>query len=160
MLRLLRRHFRLPLLWNVRGLVADNSSNDGLFALANNVNKYCGHLETIVSAGTDTTLTAVQTRRAVLRLTAGASGGFTITLPSTKAIIAELGPTIALDGTYGQRFSILNDGIGQTGTLTVGDASTTITGTATVLTDTRRDFFLTVTSATTVTFQNLGSAAI
>ena len=83
-----------------------------------------------------------------------------MTLPSTKAIISALGPTIATDGSYGQPFSILNDGVGQTGTLTAGDASTTITGTATALTDTRRDFFLTVTSASTITIQNMGSAAI
>jgi len=87
-------------------------------------------------------------------------GCWTITLPSTKAIIAILGPTIPTDGTYGQMFSILNDGVGQTATLTAGDASTTITGTATALTDTRRDFFLMVTAPTTVTYFNLGSAAI
>ncbi len=36
----------------------------------------------------------------------------------------------------------------------------TLTGTATILTDTRRDFFITVTGPTTLTVQNLGSAAI
>jgi hypothetical protein len=142
------------------GIVPDKSADFAYFALLSNGNSYCGQLETIVSAGTNSTLTAAQAIRRVVRLTTGASGGFTITLPSTKAIISALGPTIPTDGSYGQPFSILNDGIGQTGTLTAGDASTTITGTATALTDTRRDFFLTVTSPTTITYQNLGSAAI
>jgi len=160
MMRALRRHLRLPILWKAPGIIADASAENGLFMLANNANKYCGHLENITTAGTDTTLTAVQVRRAILRLTSGASGGYTITLPSTKAIIAELGPTIELNNTYGQWFSILNDGVGQTGTLTAGDASTTITGTATILTNTRRDFFIMVTAPTTITIFNCGSAAI
>jgi hypothetical protein len=160
-MRLLRSFLRLPALARQpAGRIPDAASMFGLDALLSNANAYCGHLDNIVSAGTDVPLTTSHIRRAVLRITAGASGGFTITLPSTKTLIANLGPTIITDGTYGQRFSILNDGVGQTGTLTAGDASTTITGTATVLTNTRRDFFLMVTSPTTVTYYNLGSAAI
>jgi hypothetical protein len=56
--------------------------------------------------------------------------------------------------------NILNDGVGQTGTLTAGDASTTITGTATIATNTRRQFRLTVTGPDAITFQNFGSQAI
>ena len=155
-------HFlRLPVLLPLaRGMVADASAEFGLFGAWSNANSYCGAMATIVSAGTNSTLTAAQAILRLIRLTAGASGGFTITLPSTAAIISALGPTIPTDGSYGQLFSILNDGIAQTGTLTAGDASTTITGTATVLTDTRRDFFMMVTAAGTVTFQNIGSAAI
>jgi hypothetical protein len=144
------------------GMTADPSANFALFALLVQANNYCGHLENITSAGTNSTLTAAQVRRRVLRFTTGASGGFTITLPSTSAIIDALntGNCLITDGTYGQPFSILNDGVGQTGTLTAGDASTTITGTATALTNTRRDFFLMVTSPTTITIYNIGSAAI
>ncbi len=143
-----------------RGMVPDTSADFGLLGAWSNANSYCGGLTTIISAGTDSAVTAAQAIQRVLRFTSGASGGFTITLPSTVAIIAAMGPTIPKDGTYGQPFSILNDGVGQTGTLTAGDASTTITGTATALTDTRRDFFITVTGPTTITIQNLGSAAI
>jgi len=161
MIQRLRELFRLPVLARMpAGMVADQSAQFGLIALMSNADAYCGRLETIVSAGTNVALTALQCRRRIIRLTSGASGGFTITLPSTKSIIAALGPTIIKDGTYGQPFSILNDGVGQTGTLTAGDASTVITGTATVLTDTRRDFFMTLNSDGTLTFQNLGSAAI
>lgn len=143
-----------------RGMVADKSADFGLLGAWSNANSYCGGLTSIVTAGTDSTLTAAQVIQRVLRFTSGAGGGFTITLPSTKAIIAAMGPTIPTDGTYGQALSLLNDAVAQTGTLTAGDASTTINGTATVLTDTRRDFFITVTAADTITIQNLGSAAI
>lgn len=160
-MKLLRSFFTLATMARFpAGMVADSSADNGLLALLSNANTYCGHLENIVTAGTNSTLTAVQVRRRTLRLTAGASGGFTITLPSTKSIISAFGPTIITDGTYGQPFSILNDGVGQTGTLTAGDASTTITGTATVLTDTRRDFFIMITGPSTITINNLGSAAI
>lgn len=145
---------------NPLSFVADKSAQFGLIALHSNANAYCGQLTTIASAGTNVTLTAAQAIQRVLRFTTGASGAWTLTLPTTKAIISALGPTIPTDGTYGQPFSILNDGVGQTATLTAGDASTTITGTATALTDTRRDYFMTVTGPSTITFQNLGSAAI
>lgn len=157
----MRQFLRLGVTFPVpAGIVADKSADFGLFGLMLQVNNYCGHLENIATAGTDTTLTAAQVRRRVLRLTSGASGGFTITLPSTSKIIDALGVALPVDGSYGQPFSILNDGVGQTGTLTAGDASTTITGTATVLTNTRRDFFMMVTGGTTITFFNIGSAAI
>ncbi len=160
-MRSLLRFLRLPVLMPFPpGMVADKSAHFSLEGLHSNANAYCGGLTSIATAGTATVLTAAQSLQRVLRFTTGASGGFSITFPSTKAIIAAMGPTIPTDGSYGQPFSILNDGVAQTGTLTVGDASMTLTGTATILTDTRRDFFITVTSATTITVQNLGSAAI
>lgn len=141
-------------------MVPDASAEFGLIALLSNANAYCGHLENIVTAGTATVLTAVQMRRRLLRLTAGASGGFTITTPTAAQIISILGATILTDGLYGQPISILNDNVGQTGTLTAGDANVTITGTATIATNTRRDFFMMLTAPTTVTIFNIGSAAI
>src|SRR5574340_748026 len=50
-------------------------------------------------------------------MASGASGGFTITLPTTAQIISAMGPTIPTDGTYGQLFSVLNDGVGRLGRL-------------------------------------------
>lgn len=163
-MNLLTRFFRPAALARMpAGMTVDNSAAFGLFAFLNNTNLYCGHLENITTAGTNTTLTGVQCRRRVLRLTSGASGGFTITLPTTANILAAFdstGQTLIKDGTFGFMFSILNDNVGQTGTLTAGDASTTITGTATIATNTRRDYFVMVTAATTLTYFNIGSAAI
>ena len=138
------------------GIVPDRAADFGLIALMSNANTYCGHLENITTAGTNSTLTAVQCRRRVLRLTSGASGDFTITLPATSAIISAMGPTVVTDGSFGYMWSILNDGTSHTGTVTAGDVSTTITGTATIATDVRRDYFVMVTAATTITIYNLG----
>jgi len=155
----MRNFLRLAVLAPIpAGLVPDRAADFGLIALLSNANVYCGHLENIVTAGTNSTLTAPQCRRRVLRLTSGASGDFTITLPSTAAIIAAMGPTVVTDGTFGFGWSILNDATTHTGTLTAGDASTTITGTATIATDVRRDYFVMVTAAGTLTYFNIGSA--
>lgn len=142
------------------GIVADKSPLFGLLALFSNVNNYAEALVSIATSGTNITLTALQALLGVTRLTSGASGGFTITLPSTAALISQLGPTIPTDGTYAEPISMMNDAVGQTGTLTVGDASTTLTGTMTVATNTRRLFLLTVTSPTTITINNIGSVAL
>lgn len=142
------------------GMTADRASAFGLEGLQSNANAYSENLVTIATAGTNTAVTAAQLALGAFRLTAGASGGYTITLPSTAAIIAALGPTIPVDGTFTKRITIINDGVGQTGTLTAGDASTTITGTATIATNTVREYLMTVTAAGTVTFQNAGSKAL
>lgn len=144
------------------GIVGDPTGAGafGYFSMLANLNSYAQRLFTIATAGTNTLLTAAQAIAGSLRLTTGASGGFTITLPSTVALLAALGPSIPTDGSFSKVINILNDGVGQTGTLTAGDGSTTITGTATIATNTRRQFTLTVTSSTTITFQNFGSQAI
>ena len=143
------------------GETADSSALFGLIAMQANLNAYATReMQVITTAGTDSTLTAAQAHRSPIRLDAGASGGFTITLPSTAALLAALPKTIPVDGSYSKLVRIINNSVGQTGTLTAGDASTTITGTATVATATTRDFLMTVTSATTITYENTGSLTL
>ena len=143
-----------------KGMTPDPSADFGLLALLANVNTRDGHLEQITTAGTNSTLTAAQCRRDVIYLNSGASGGFTITLPSTSAILNAFGPTTVTDNTFGKWFVIVNNSVGQTGTLTAGDASTTITGTATIATAVTRVYFVMVTSATTLTYFNCGSLTL
>lgn len=143
------------------GLTPDKSSMLGLNALMSNINAYMLTPQAaIATAGTNTALTGVQFTKGVVVLTAGASGGFTITLGSTASIIASLGPTIPTDGTYGEPIFVQNNGVGQTGTITAGDASTTLSGTMTIATNTTRVFFLSVLSPTTVTITNVGSLTL
>ncbi len=142
------------------GITPDRSANDGLFALMHNANLQSLELNTVTTAGTSSTLTALQSRCGVLVLAAGASGGFSINLASTSSIIDSLGPTLVTDGRFCKLIAIKNDAVGQTGTLTAGDASTTVTGTATIATNTTRLFLLQVTAASTITFTNLGSLAL
>jgi hypothetical protein len=144
-----------------RGLVADKSSWFGLHALLANINQYALMPQAaIVTAGTAVALTGTQLTSGVVQLTAGASGAFTINLPTTAQIMAALGATIPTDGTYGEPVFIQNNGIGQTGTITVGDASTTLSGNMTIATNTTRVFLLVVNSPTTVTLVNVLTAGI
>ena len=157
----LHDYFTLGTLGGLTGVqVPDKTSLFGVIGTLNNASAYCGHMETIVSTGTNNNISAAQIRRRVLRYTTGASGGFTLTLPTTSAIIASLGPTMIYDGTYGQEFNIMNDGTSQTATLTAGDASTTITGTATIANNITRRFFMMLTSSTTVTYFNIGTLTV
>jgi hypothetical protein len=144
-----------------RGMVADKSSMWGLNALLQNINQYALMPQApIATSGTAVALTGAQLTSGVISLTAGASGGFTINLASTANIIAALGGAIPTDGTYGEPIFIQNNGIGQTGTVTAGDASTTLSGTMTIATNTTRVFLLTVLSPTTVSLTNIGSLTL
>jgi hypothetical protein len=141
-------------------LTPDNSAESGLFGLMANVNNYAENVVTQATSGTNVNITAAQLISGGLVLTTGATGGFTITLPSTATIIAALGPTIPLDGTYCEPIAIQNLNIGQTGTVTAGDAGTTLSGTMTIATNTTRKFWMTVTSPTAITITNTGSLAL
>jgi hypothetical protein len=142
------------------GITADAQANWGLHGFMSNANNYSETKQTVTTAGTNTTLTATQALCGALFLNSGASGGFTITLPSTTALIAALGPSIATDGSYSEPLWITNNNVGQTGTVTAGDASTTLTGTMTIATNTTRKFLLTVTGPSTITIQNQGSLSL
>jgi hypothetical protein len=159
MMNRLLRHLLLPGVW-APPVTPDNTSLEGLLGGMANTNLGLNHLEQITTAGTNTTLTGLQCRRLVLYLNSGASAGFTITLPSTSAILAAFGPTIITDGTQGFLRLIVNNGVGQIGTLTPGDASTTITGTATIATNTARLFMCMITAPTTLTYFNCGSLSL
>lgn len=160
-MRLFRRFLSLPSVQPLpSGVTADKSALFSLIALMANVNAYAQTRADVTTAGTDSTLTAAQAIAGSLFLASGASGGFTITLPTTKALITAFGPTIPVDGTFSKLITITNVGVGQTGTLTAGDASTTITGTATIATNTSRTFVLTINTASTVTLQNTGTRAL
>lgn len=161
MKRLLQRFLRLGTLQPVpAGMVADKSADFGLIALMSNANAYSQMYASSTTSGTSVDVTAALALAGVLELTSGASGGFTINLPATSVLLSALGRTIPTDGSFCKRISIVNNNVGQTGTLTAGDASTTVSGTATIATDTTRTFLLRVTSATTITITNIGSMSL
>ena len=141
------------------GIVADASAAWGLFGFMSNANVGTG-VARITTAGTSTTLTPAQSVVGAIILAAGASGGFTINFPSTAALLLAMGETIPIDGSFMYLLAIKNNAVGQTGTVTAGDASTTVTGTATIATNTTRLFAVIATSATTVTIENLGSLSL
>jgi len=143
----------------VQGIVPDNSSAFGLNRLLANVNNYSLALSAPINAGAGFTITMAQFNQGVINITA-ASGGFNATLPTTAQLLAAMGPTVQTDGSYCEPFHIMNNGSGQTATLVIGDSSTTLTGTATVPNNTVREFLVTVTGPSTITFQNFGTRAL
>lgn len=137
------------------GITPDPSALFGLQAVIQNVNNYSESPYTIVSSqvvANVLTLTAFQTLigEIIIPNTVGISGAFTIQLPSTAALVAQMGAnTIPLDGTYAEPMHISNSS-GQTGTVTAGDANTTISGTATVATAVTRKYLAGIPAATSV----------
>lgn len=141
------------------GIVPDKVGAWGLFGLMANSNQYAQTLSSVATAGTNVTLTSAQLS-GVTQLNTGASAGFTITLPSSAAIIAGLPSTIPLDGSYSEPIRFVNNNIGQTGTLTAGDGGSAIIGTATIATNTARDFLMQVLNSSSLSFTNIGSLSL
>lgn len=113
---------------------SDVSALWGLMALKETLNNLSEGLSTIVTAGTNTTLTVAQLLSKNIVLTSGASGAFTLTLPGTTAILTGFGNNIIpTDGTFYFPLYICNQGVGQTMTLTAGDSSTTVSSTENTL---------------------------
>src|SRR4029077_14234910 len=142
----LRNFLRLGVTFPIpAGMVADESALFGLFGLMQAVNfTLYGPVTQVTTAGTNTLLTGAQFWSSEVDFNAGATGPFTITLPSTASLIAALPPSIPLDGTYSKVIHYKNNNVGQTGTLTAGDAGTTILGTASIATNIVRIFVVTV----------------
>lgn len=146
--------FPIPL-----GITPDSQAMGGLFGLMQNVNKSAQTMNSTSSAGTAITLTAAQMNCGLLQINTGASAGFTITTPTASGIIADFGPTIPLDGTFQKNIDIVNNNVGQTGTLT-GGSGVTIVGTATIATNTKRSFQMNVLNSTAVSITNIGSLSL
>jgi hypothetical protein len=139
----------------------DNVGMYGLFGFMQNTNNaVLGSQSTITTAGTSGVVTVPQLMTGVIGLAAGASGGFTTTLPSTASIIAGFGGTAPTDGTYSKLILIKNIAVGQTSTLTAGDGNTTMIGTLTIATSTTRTFLLTILTPTTISVENYGTQSL
>jgi hypothetical protein len=146
-----------------QGMAPDSTGALGLIGFMQNVNSaLLSTPPTIAGAATTNLIVTTDALLAgTLIMTVGSiTGGFTITLPSTVSIIAAFGgatPGGTLPLGWSKRMSFLNSGIGQIGTVTAGDASTTVTGTATIATATGRDYIISLTTLTTLTLTNVGT---
>ncbi len=144
-------------------IVADNQALFGKMGQTKNINAMISKAIVSVStgAGTAATIPATAFPAGCLDLAAGASGDFTLTLPTTAAIIAAYPNTIPADGQFVTEIDILNDATTHTATLTAGDGSTTILGTATIASNYNRTYAVQVNvTAKTVVFMNKGVKAL
>lgn len=141
------------------GLTADKTAMYGLLGFQQNANTYSQTMTSTSSAGTAVAISAAALIGGVAQINTGASGGFTIDTPTGGAIVAALGATIPLDGTFQKIIRIVNNNVGQTGTLT-GGSGVTVVGTATIATDTKREFLMRVMNSATITLTNIGSLSL
>lgn len=146
----------------VSGLVHDNSS---LFGAQGDIKNLGGQNNKGISAvaiATSTTpvLTGAQFVQGLWDVSGAPGGAFTLTTPTAAQIIAALPTTIPQDGSFNFDVLCMNDGTGQTGTVTAG-SGVTVLGTATVANNTTRMYAVNVNVlAGTVTMLNLGSMSL
>ena len=88
-------------------------------------------------------------------MSGGASGGYTMTLPSTSAMLSALGPSVPQDGSFSKIITILPQGAAQTGTLVAGDAPTAIVGAAVIGSNVTRSYSMRVLQSG-LSFTNIG----
>lgn len=139
------------------GTVPDNTAMLGLLGGMQNANEALDlDLIAIVSSALTLTLTAAQFINSILDFSGAPGSGVTHTTPTAAQIIAALPPTLPAGG-FNYLLYYMNDGLGQTITVT-GGTNVTVTGTATVATNTMRQFLVNVNpGAGTVTMVNMGT---
>lgn len=131
-----------------------------LQAFMANANAYAQQMASYASSGSAAVVvSAADVVDGIIQVNAGATGGYNITLPTTQAILGALGASVPQDGTFTKIVRVVNNNSGQTGTLTAGDTPTTVSGTATVATNTCRDFAMRVMGSS-INFTNLGSLTL
>lgn len=156
------RHLLSALLWPAAvfpvpaGIVADPFAANGLFGLMANVNAYAESISSVATTGTNTVLVPAQLLAGAVLLNPGASGAYNVTLPSTGSIIAALGNTIPLDGSYSERITFVQNGAGQTATIVAGDGGTTIVGPAIVASNVARTYLMRILGSAQISLTNMG----
>lgn len=142
------------------GIVPDNVGMWGLWGAVQNLDQAAAiGFTSVASSATSVTATAAGVAGGILNRTGSPGGGVAETTPTAAQIIAALPNTIPLDGTFQYVMRYINNGLGQTVTWTAG-SGVTVTGTATMATNTWRDFLVTVDSASAVTFTNIGAGTL
>lgn len=135
----------------------DPTGANGLIGLMFNVNaSIYGDMASYSTSGNAVTIAAGDiVSNPILIMGAGASGAYTITLPTTAQMLSAFGPSVPQDGSFTKVFSIVPNGAGQTGTLTAGDTPTSIVGAAVIGSNVVRTYALRVLGSAIV-ITNLG----
>lgn len=130
--------FRVP-----AGIVADNVGMWGLFGLMQNMDALDYDIVAVpIGSSVAVTLTGAQLIAGITDISGSPGAGVAMTTPTAAQIIAALPNTIPGDG-INLSIYIMNDGTGQTITLS-GGTGVTINGTATIATNTCRQFIVNV----------------
>lgn len=139
------------------GIVADNVGMWGLFGAMQNLDSLDYDINAVaIGTATTFTLTGAQIVSGVTDISGSPGSGVTLNTPTAAQIIAALSNTIPSDGINISVY-LMNDGTGQTLTLTAG-TGVTIIGNATISTNTVRQFIMAVNvNSGTVNMLNLGT---
>lgn len=139
------------------GMVADPYALYGLIGGMANANEALDYdLICVVSSALTLTLTAAQFINSIIDYSGAPGSGVTVTTPTAAQIIAALPPTIPTDG-FNYPLYFMNDGAGQTITVS-GGTGVTVIGNNTIATNTLRQFMVNVNvGAGTVSMINLGT---
>lgn len=152
----LKEFFRPQAIFPIpKGIVPDAFAQYGLLGFMQNANAYAESLSSVATTGLNTVLIPAQLLSGVVQLNAGQTGAFNLTLPGTGAIIAALGPTIPLDGSYSERWTFVNNS-GAVANLTPGDGGTTISGATVIGSSFARSYIMQVLGSASITVTNLG----
>jgi len=156
----LKEFFRQKIIAAVpAGLTADRTAALGLMGLMQNANNYSQEMASYATASAGVTILPANLVDGIIQLNAGAGAGYAVTLPTTSQILGALTGTVPQDGSFTKIVRIVNNGSGQTATLTAGDAPTSIIGTATIANNACRDYAMRVL-ASAITFSNLGALTL
>lgn len=153
------------------GIVSnDGSAFYGFFALVQNLLLALGaSLQALVSSSQTPTLTTAQLLCGICDHSGSPSGAVTLTTPTAAQIIAAAPVTIpgnaaAAAGSqtsFSYRWRYINDGLGQTTTVTGGTGVTVVGNAATAGTNTFRDFLVNINpGAGTVTMVDIGAGTL
>ena len=149
------------------GFVADNVGMWGVYGFIQNIDAALGYgYNTTTTSSQTPTASAAQIVAGIMNRPGAPAGAVTETTDTAVNIIAALPNTIPQDGTFQFIIRYINNALGQTVTWTAG-AGVTVVGTATMATNTWRDFLVTVAPnppgaaiTPTVVFTNIGGGTL
>jgi hypothetical protein len=139
------------------GMVPDAGAVYGLFGLMANIDALDYDIVAVpIATATTVTLTGAQLIAGITDISGSPGSGVTMTTPTAAQIIAALPNTIPGDG-INLSIYIMNDGTGQTITLS-GGTGVTIIGNNTIATNTCRQFIMNVNvNSAAVNMLNIGT---
>lgn len=141
------------------GMVPDAFAQYGLFGLMANLEAIDWDLIAFVSSSATITMTGAQFFNQIFDHSGSPAGSVAVTTPTAAQIIQACPTTIPGSG-YNFPLFYMNDGLGQTVTLT-GGTGVTVIGNNTMATNTCRHFMVNVNvNAGTVTLVNYGTMSL
>ena len=143
------------------GITPDNVGMWGLTGFMQNQNTFDSYALTAVNGGAAAavTLTTAQLLTSIIDFTSTNGSGITVTTPTAAQIIAAMPATTPKNG-FSWNLNFMNDNTGQTVTFAAGANVTLNATTATIATNTSRNFLVNVNiNAGTVTIVGIGGGA-